>query len=175
MTGTIYMVGARGAGKTTIGRALAQALGWAFTDTDVFMQQQTQLSVAEMVAKDGWPGFRRNESLALHAVSKPSTVVATGGGMVLAEENRQFMQQHGKVIYLRSPANVLAQRLSDYPLDSQRPTLTGQPIAEEMQEVLAAREALYLSVADFVLDGTAAPQQVVANILQALSLEHVKP
>ncbi|WP_434462457.1 shikimate kinase AroL [Serratia plymuthica] len=174
MTQTIFMVGARGAGKTTVGSALAQTMGYHFTDTDLFMQQTTQMSVAEMVAHEGWLGFRRRESIALQTVTQSSTVVATGGGMILAEENRRFMRQHGTVIYLRSPADVLAQRLEEYPQDAQRPTLTGRPIAEEMLEVLAAREALYQEAAHFVMDGTGSPQQVVEQILSALQRETVK-
>ncbi|ANS41410.1 shikimate kinase AroL [Serratia inhibens] len=174
MTQTIFMVGARGAGKTTVGSALAQALGYQFTDTDLFMQQTAQMSVAEMVAHEGWLGFRHRESIALQTVTQPSTVVATGGGVILAEENRRFMRQHGTVIYLRSPAGVLAQRLEEYPQDAQRPTLTGRPIAEEMLEVLAAREALYQEAAHFVMDGTGSPQQVVEQILSALQRETVK-
>ncbi len=120
MTQTLFMIGARGAGKTTVGSALALALGYQFVDTDLFMQQAVQMSVAEMVEREGWLGFRRRETIALQAVTKPSTVVATGGGAILAEENRQFMRQHGTVIYLRAPASVLAQRLEEYPEDAQR-------------------------------------------------------
>lgn len=174
MTQTIFMVGARGAGKTTVGRALAQALGYQFVDTDLFMQQTAQMSIAEMVAQEGWPGFRRRETLALQALKQPSTIIATGGGAILAEENRHFMRQHGIVIYLRAPANVLAQRLEEYPQEGQRPTLTGRPIAEEMQEVLAAREALYQEVADYVMDASANPQQVIAQILAVLQHQAIQ-
>ncbi|CAI2511724.1 shikimate kinase AroL [Serratia marcescens] len=174
MTQTLFMIGARGAGKTTVGSALALALGYQFVDTDLFMQQAVQMSVAEMVEREDWLGFRRRETIALQTVTKPSTVVATGGGAILAEENRQFMRQHGTVIYLRAPASVLAQRLEEYPEDAQRPTLTGRPIAEEMLEVLAAREALYQDAAHYVMDGAADPQRVVEQILAVLPRETVK-
>ncbi|BEO02607.1 shikimate kinase AroL [Serratia marcescens] len=174
MTQTLFMIGARGAGKTTVGSALALALGYQFVDTDLFMQQAAQMSVAEMVEREGWLGFRRRETIALQTVTKPSTIVATGGGAILAEENRQFMRQHGAVIYLRAPASVLAQRLEEYPEDAQRPTLTGRPIAEEMLEVLAAREALYQDAAHYVIDGAADPQRVVEQILAVLPRETVK-
>ncbi|MBH3108134.1 shikimate kinase AroL [Serratia ureilytica] len=174
MTQTLFMIGARGAGKTTVGSALALALGYQFVDTDLFMQQAAQMSVAEMVEREGWLGFRRRETIALQTVTKPSTIVATGGGAILAEENRQFMRQHGTVIYLRAPASVLAQRLEEYPEDAQRPTLTGRPIAEEMLEVLAAREALYQDAAQYVMDGAADPQRVVEQILAVLPRETVK-
>ncbi|MFC0226744.1 shikimate kinase AroL [Serratia aquatilis] len=174
MTQTIFMVGARGAGKTTIGSALAQALGYQFIDTDLFMQQTVQMSVAEIVAQEGWQGFRRRETVALQAVTAPSTVVATGGGAILAEENRHFMREHGTVIYLRAPASILAQRLEEVPEEGQRPTLTGRPIAEEIMEVLTTREALYQNAAHHVIDGSANPQQVVEQILAVLQPAAVK-
>ncbi|MCP1104800.1 shikimate kinase AroL [Serratia nevei] len=174
MTQTLFMIGARGAGKTTVGSALALALGYQFVDTDLFMQQAAQMSVADMVEREGWLGFRRRETIALQTVTNLSTIVATGGGAILAEENRQFMRRHGTVIYLRAPASVLAQRLEEYPEDTQRPTLTGRPIAEEMLEVLAAREALYQDAAHYVIDGAADPQRVVEQILAVLPRETVK-
>lgn len=174
MIQTIFMVGARGAGKTTVGSVLAQALGYQFIDTDLFMQQSTQMSVADIVAQEGWQGFRHRETIALHSVTKPSTLVATGGGAILAEDNRRFMRQHGTVIYLRAPASVLARRLEEYPQEGQRPTLTGRPIAEEMLEVLAAREALYQDAAHHVMDATANPAQVVAQVMALLQRETVK-
>jgi shikimate kinase len=174
MTHPIFMVGARGAGKTTVGSALAQALAYQFVDVDLFMQQAAKMSVAEMVAQEGWPAFRCRESLALRAVTQPATLIATGGGAILAEENRRFMRQQGAVIYLRAPASVLACRLAEYPEDTQRPTLTGRPIAEEIVEVLTAREALYQDCAHYVMDGTLPPAQVVEQILALLQCETVK-
>ncbi|CRX91471.1 shikimate kinase AroL [Yersinia enterocolitica] len=174
MTQTIFMVGARGAGKTTIGKALAQALEYRFIDTDLFMQQTLQSSVAEIVAREGWDGFRLRESMALQTVTAPKTVVATGGGAVLSHDNRTFMRQHGVVIYLRASANVLAERLAEDPEDAQRPSLTGKPIVEEMLDVLASRELLYQEVAHHVLDATQPPEEVVEQILHILADEKVK-
>ncbi|CQI97156.1 shikimate kinase [Yersinia rohdei] len=174
MTQTIFMVGARGAGKTTIGKALAQALGYRFIDTDLFMQQSLQSSVADIVAREGWDGFRLRESMALQTVTAPKTVVATGGGAVLSHENRTFMCNHGLVVYLQASANVLAERLAEDPEDAQRPSLTGKPIVEEMLDVLASREVLYQEVAHHVLDATQRPEDVVEQILQILADEKVK-
>ncbi|CAM3532300.1 shikimate kinase II [Rouxiella silvae] len=171
MTQPIFMIGARGAGKTTVGRALAQTLGYDFVDTDIYLLQTSQLSVAEIVAREGWSGFRRRETQALQNISAPNTVVATGGGVILAEENRQFMREKGQVIYLRSPASTLAHRLEDAPQEDQRPTLTGKPINEEISEVLNQREALYQEAAHFVVDGTHQPSAIVEDILDALALQ----
>lgn len=166
----IYLIGARGCGKTTVGLALAQALGYAFRDTDHHLQQSTQRSVAEIVSSEGWEGFRQRESESLVAVSSPSTVIATGGGMVLAERNRHLMRERGQVLYLNAGAGVLAARLEAYPQDAQRPTLTGRPIAEEMVEVLAARDALYQQAAHHIINATLAPDAVVQQILDVLAL-----
>lgn len=108
MTQPLFLIGARWAGKTTVGSALALALGYQFIDTDLFMQHATQMSVAKMVEHEGWLGFRRRENIALHTVSQPSTIIATGGGMILAQENRWFMRQHGTVIYFACPSQRIS-------------------------------------------------------------------
>ncbi|MCX8957698.1 shikimate kinase AroL [Erwinia psidii] len=166
----LYLVGARGCGKTTVGQALADALGYAFSDTDHHLWQTTQRTVAEIVAQEGWEGFRQRESLSLQAVTASGTVIATGGGMVLAGSNCQFMRDHGRVIYLRAEAGVLAARLEAYPEQDQRPTLTGRPVADEMVEVLAARDALYQQVSHYVINAMQHPVNVVNDIITLLSL-----
>ncbi|MGB9097499.1 shikimate kinase AroL [Erwinia sp.] len=166
----LYLIGARGCGKTTVGQALAEALGYAFSDTDRYLQQTTQRTVAEIVSAEGWEGFRQRETLSLKAVTAPCTVIATGGGMVLAAENGKFMREQGRVIYLKAEAKVLAARLEAYPEQDQRPTLTGRPIADEMVEVLAARDALYQQTAHYVINAMQSPEKVVEDIIAMLSL-----
>ncbi|WP_075180428.1 shikimate kinase AroL [Pantoea sp. 1.19] len=166
----LFLIGARGCGKTTVGHALANALGYAFRDTDHHLQQMTQKSVADVVAEEGWEGFRHRESTALVAVSQPDTVIATGGGMVLALHNRRFMREQGKVIWLAADAEVLAARLTAWPEEGQRPTLTGRPIAEEMRQIVREREALYRQTAHLVVDAMQPPEQVVAQVRERLSL-----
>lgn len=170
MTQPIFLVGARGCGKTTVGIALAQALGRGFVDTDNYLLTSTNMSVADIVAQEGWDGFRARETQALKSVTSPEVVVATGGGMVLAECNRQFMCEQGVVIYLRAPAQILADRLEAFPQEGQRPTLTGKPITDEIVEVLAAREALYRQAAHYVVDASHAPDVVVDAVLTALRM-----
>ncbi|AIR87229.1 shikimate kinase AroL [Pantoea sp. JGM49] len=166
----IYLIGARGCGKTTIGQALSQALGYAFSDTDHNLQLTTQRTVAEIVAAEGWDSFRARETESLRAVTAPATVIATGGGMVLAEVNRRFMREHGQVIWLNAPSTVLADRLERQPEAAQRPTLTGRPIAEEMSDILRERAHLYRQTAHHEVNAMQAPEQVVDQILQSLSL-----
>lgn len=168
MTQPIFLIGARGCGKTTVGKALAHALGFHFLDTDLWLHQQTQLTVAEIVDKEGWAGFRARECAALRAVTALTRVIATGGGIVLAEENRQFMRECGVVVYLNAPASVLAARLAAFPEAGQRPTLTGKSIVDEVSEVLAARERLYSDAAHHIIDATSPPPQIVSATLAAL-------
>lgn len=170
MSQPIFMVGARGCGKTTVGSELARALGYDFVDTDLFMQQTSNMSVADVVANEGWEGFRQRETLALQQVTRAHSVIATGGGMVLSDRNCRYMREQGTVIYLRASASLLGERLEACPEAHQRPTLTGRPIAEEMADVLAAREALYRDVAHHVINASASPQSIVEDIRRALSV-----
>ena len=91
----IFLVGMRGSGKTTLGRALADKLGWLFADTDEMLCARCGRTVSEIVQEEGWGGFRKREAALLHDVARPYTVVATGGGMILREENRRFMKETG--------------------------------------------------------------------------------
>lgn len=166
----LFLVGARGCGKTTIGRALAEALGYNFVDTDSHLLNSSGKSVADIVSEEGWSGFRARESQALLQVTAPATVVATGGGMVLSQSNRQFMADNGVAVWLNVPANILAARLDACPEDAQRPTLTGKSMVEEIVDVLAAREALYHQTARHIIDAACSPDTVVESIINTLQL-----
>ncbi|MEA1064221.1 shikimate kinase AroL [Erwinia sp. HR93] len=168
VTMPLFLVGARGCGKTTVGEALSNALRFQFADSDRWLQAEAGMSVAEIVQREGWDGFRQRECEALQAVTAASTVIATGGGIVLAEANRDFMRAHGKVVYLQAPCQVLAQRLEAEPESGLRPTLTGRAINEEVAEVLAERESLYRQSAHYIVDAAQPPEQVVAHILAVL-------
>lgn len=152
-TRRVYLVGPRASGKTTVGKALAARAGWSFEDTDATVTATAGMTVEQIVAREGWEGFRRRESEALRAtLGRDGLVVATGGGMVLAEDNRRMLRDGGLVAYLCGSVELLAARLARDPLAAQRPSLTGRPIAEEVAEVLAARDSLYRECAHAVLD-----------------------
>lgn len=111
MTQPLFLIGPRGCGKTTVGMALADSLNRRFVDTDQWLQSQLNMTVAEIVEREEWAGFRARETAALEAVTAPSTVIATGGGIILTEFNRHFMQNNGIVVYLCAPVSVLVNRL----------------------------------------------------------------
>ncbi|MGY5958222.1 shikimate kinase AroL [Kosakonia sp. BK9b] len=170
MTLPIFLIGARGCGKTTVGKALALAQECQFIDTDHWLQEEVKQSIAALVDNEGWEAFRARETAALEAVTAPSRVIATGGGIVLSDYNRSFMREKGIVIYLCAPVSVLAGRLEAFPEGEQRPTLTGKPISEEVSEVLALRDALYREAAHYVVDAAQPAGRVVAEIEAALHL-----
>ncbi|EGY26249.1 shikimate kinase 2 [Desulfovibrio sp. A2] len=152
-TRRVYLVGPRASGKTTVGKALAARAGWSFEDTDATVTATAGMTVEQIVAREGWEGFRRRESDALRAtLGRDGLVVATGGGMVLAEDNRRMLREGGLVAYLCGSVELLAARLARDPQAAQRPSLTGRPIADEVAEVLAARDSLYRECAHAVLD-----------------------
>ncbi|WP_426577911.1 shikimate kinase AroL [Xenorhabdus stockiae] len=164
MKQTLFIVGARGAGKTTIGNVLAEVLSYQFVDTDEDVQISCGMTIAELVEQRGWDYFRKLESETLKAVSQRNRVVSTGGGMVLAAENRQYMRQNGIVVYLQAPASVLVERLSLNPENSQRPSLTGKSITEEITGVLAEREPLYCECAHLIVDAALSIENIVLEI-----------
>ena len=151
MTQPLFLIGPRGCGKTTVGMALADSLNRRFVDTDQWLQSQLNMTVAEIVEREEWAGFRARETAALEAVTAPSTVIATGGGIILTEFNRHFMQNNGIVVYLCAPVSVLVNRLQAAP------------------EVLEERDALYREVAHIIIDATNEPSQVISEIRSALA------
>lgn len=174
MSITIFLVGPRAVGKTTIGKRLAGSLGLQFVDTDTCLKESEKLSVADIVTKEGWEGFRKRESAVLRKVTAescpegPGKVVATGGGMVLAEQNRVYMRKSGMVFFLLAPAEVLAARLEANPDLKQRPSLTGKSVTEEVAQILAERESLYRDAAHHVIDTRANIEETVRAILKIL-------
>lgn len=152
-----------GAGKTTLGRRLARALGRPFIDSDQQVEARTGRTVREIFEADGEPAFRALESDVLAdalATSSPS-VIAAAGGTVLSEENRERMRDAGRVIWLRADPVVLAERVRT---GVHRPLLADDP-ARVLQELHAARHSLYEDVADHIVDTAGrSPDQVLDEV-----------
>ncbi|HEY2784233.1 MAG TPA: shikimate kinase AroL [Fimbriiglobus sp.] len=166
----IVLVGYRGAGKTTVGPRLAERLGWAFADCDDLVERAAGRTVAEIFRDEGEAGFRLRESAALEDLCRPERVViATGGGAVLREANREAMKRAGFVVWLTAPAETIHRRLAADPATStRRPALTTGGWSE-IAALLAVREPLYRSVADLILEtGERSPDELATDILAAL-------
>jgi shikimate kinase len=168
------LVGMMGAGKSTVGKALAKHLSWEFTDTDHLIEHQTGVSIPVIFEIEGEAGFRRRESTALASfLGKERQVIATGGGIVLAPENRAILKKIGAVVYLSASASELYQRTR---LDKNRPLLQGPNPRRKIEELLTARLPLYKECADVVVETGRQPvYQIVQKISHALKLGQKTP
>jgi len=167
----LVLIGGRACGKTSVGQALARALQRPFVDLDQVLVAEAARSIAEIVAAEGWPGFRQREKeLVARLGARPGQVLAPGGGVVLDPENVALLREHGLVIWLYADPATLRQRLrQDQGSQDFRPSLTGADPGAEMERVLAEREPLYRAAAHVTLDTTElAIQEVVHYILRII-------
>lgn len=168
--GLVFLVGARGAGKSTVGRLLADRLGCRFVDTDHEITAHCGRSVAEIVSLEGWGGFRAREGATLRRVVRSlgadDAVIATGGGMVLFSANRAYMRRKGFVVWLEAPVQILCARVLADANAAQRPPLGGRSPEQEMACVLAERAPLYASAAHLRVDA-ASPAGILAGEIHA--------
>ena len=147
---SLVLVGARGSGKTSVGKRVAKELGLPFFDTDRLVTDTDGRTIPEIFSADGEERFRELEVAALvAALASGPAVVATGGGIVLRPENRARLCGAGLVVWLTAPAGVLHARIAG---DENRPALTALGPLEEITELLARREPLYREVADSICD-----------------------
>lgn len=166
----IFLIGYRGTGKTTVGRALAERLGWEFRDADAELEAGAEMTIAEIFVAEGEPGFRDRESRTLAELSAGANrVIATGGGVILRPQNREILRASGFVAWLTASPEVLWERINaDTTTAARRPNLTASGGLDEVVRLLAIREPLYREVADGVVPTEGkSPEAVAADILQA--------
>ncbi|HSD60296.1 MAG TPA: shikimate kinase [Burkholderiales bacterium] len=163
-SGNIYLVGMMGAGKTTVGRQLARRLGKSFFDTDQEIQKRTGVSIPTIFEIEGEAGFRRRESAVLAALaSLEDAVLATGGGIVIAPDNRRLLKERGTVVYLRAAVDDLFARTRH---DRTRPLLQTEDPRAKLAELFAARDPLYREVADIIIDTSRQSVQTLVRQLE---------
>jgi shikimate kinase len=162
----LYLVGMMGAGKSAVGRPLAQALGYRFVDADTAIEQVAGRTIASLFADEGEAGFRNLETAVLGQIASwHSLVVATGGGVVTRPENWGHMRQ-GVVIWLDAPPAVLLNRLNADP--TPRPLLRSEDPSARLQALLQERLPLYGQADLRISQGDGTPDQVAAQVLEAL-------
>ena len=138
-----------GAGKSTVGRHLANSLKRPFVDCDHEMERRTGADIPWIFEKEGESGFRRRERDLIDELSQRDEIVlATGGGAILSTENRRHLSLRGYVVYLAAPLDLLVERTHR---DKNRPLLQGDDPAALMRSILKQREPLYRSVADLIV------------------------
>jgi shikimate kinase len=146
----LYLVGLMGAGKTTVGRLLARHYGCTFHDSDHEIEARTGVKIPVIFEIEGEAGFRRREETAIAELTALSGIVlATGGGAVLSETNRENLKNSGVVIYLRGSPEHLYERTRH---DRNRPLLQTDNPLEKLRELYRQRDPLYREIADIVVD-----------------------
>ncbi len=164
----IVLVGPMGAGKSTIGRLLAKQLNLPFKDSDVEIEERCGANIPWIFDVEGEEGFRQRETSVLRSlINEPSLILATGGGIVLSEENRALISQADIVIYLVADIEHLVKRTEK---DKKRPLLQVANPEQKIRELIEQRDALYRQVATrIVMTDSRSPKvlakQIAANIL----------
>jgi shikimate kinase len=135
----IYLLGMPGSGKTTLGKRLAKACGYAFADLDTLLTQRESLPITEIFARKGEAYFRQAESDALkHTLQLSRHVIATGGGTPCFFDNLTWMNEHGVTLFLDVPLAELLKRLTAHSEAQQKRPLVANKSPEELAESLEA-------------------------------------
>lgn len=150
MSGSFFLVGPMGAGKSTIGRQLARCLKLKFIDSDREIEIRTGVDIPLIFELEGESGFRKRERKVIDELTvKPRTILATGGGAVMDKLNRQHLASRGRVIYLHTSVEQQLQRTAH---DRNRPLLQTADPKQKLQELMEDRDPLYREIADWVIE-----------------------
>ena len=166
----VTLIGYRGVGKTSVAEQLAATLGCGWCDCDVELERRCGRTIADIITQDGEAAFRdAEEQLLSELLAGFDGVVATGGGVVVRDANRQRLAAEGRpVVWLQADAATIRRRLAADPSTvSRRPGLTTANPLDEVAAVLAARDPLYTSVADLTVDTAAEPVAAVVERIAA--------
>jgi shikimate kinase len=149
----VYLIGFRASGKTTLAERISLDTGLIFQDTDLQLQENANMSIEKMIAMRGWNYFRDLEEKILAETSmRQGMIVATGGGIVLRESNRNILKDKTNLtVYLKADRGLILDRLKADPSPDQRPPLSILSREQEVTEILTQREPLYEECADVIL------------------------
>ncbi len=145
----IYITGFMGAGKTTVGRELSVKWNVPVIDTDEYLEQTLKKKITRIFQEEGEGAFREYESKILRSLPTQNVIITTGGGIVIKEENRKWMKERGKVVYLYCDPVKIAERLKH---DTTRP-LFNQADVNSFIELFHSRQPFYQE-ADIIIDTT---------------------
>jgi shikimate kinase len=157
---SIFLIGMMGTGKTTVGKVLAQHLGYRFLDTDVFIEKVAGQTISEIFAQEGENYFRELETQILAELSAYTrSVIATGGGIVMRPKNWSYLH-HGLVVWLDAPVELLQKRLAE---DNTR------PLRDKLPSLLEKRQPLY-EQADLhiLIEENQTPEEIVAHLIERI-------
>ncbi len=139
-----------GAGKTTVGRRLADARGMEFIDSDQDVEARTGVNITFIFEKEGEAGFRRRERSAIaNLTERENLVLSTGGGAILDSDNRRWLSERGFVVYLYAGVE---QQIARTERTDNRPLLQGGDRRDTLQRLFLIRDPLYREIADLVIN-----------------------
>jgi shikimate kinase len=173
--GLIFLIGFMGCGKTTLGRKLASRLGYEFIDLDKVLEAQVDMSIADYFTHHGEVAFRKLESEVLKQTNYPEhAVVSTGGGLPCFFDNMEWMNAHGRSVYIQLSPKTLADRLEHE--KTKRPLLRdkhGDDLIAFIGDKLLEREAFYKK-ATVIVNGVSLNAEKVEGMLKNLDLRSSK-
>jgi shikimate kinase len=171
----VFLIGMPGSGKSTVGRLLAKELDRPFVDSDEEIVRRNGVDIPTIFEIEGEIGFREREATVLRELAdRDEIVLATGGGAIVSEANRQLLRRRGLVIYLRASIDVLTARTQKkaatrgHPV---RPLLEGVDHRSKLETLLQAREPLYNATAHLTVDSTTTHRtRLLQKLLSAIRL-----
>ena len=167
----IILIGMMGSGKSSVGKKIAEYLNWSFLDTDVLIEQETQMKISDIFSQKGEPDFRKIETNVIKRLTdRTKTVISTGGGAPCSFENWRYLQgRFNKMVWLKADPKVLLKRL-EFHRSMDRPLLKDQLHLERISSLLSQREECY-SKADVVIDTDfLSLEQVAEKIIQEVQI-----
>lgn len=168
MDKNIVLIGFMGAGKTTVGRTIAQKLGWSFIDTDQEIERLIRMPVHEIFRRYGEKRFRSEENLlARKLAERKKMVIATGGGIVQNPANVELLKKNGVFVWLKVSPEMVIKRVGRRA--AERPLLRGKLTLDEVSRLLAEREEIYARVADIVVENeNRSLEEMAEEIIESL-------
>jgi shikimate kinase len=148
-TSNVFLIGPMGSGKTAVGRHLSRLMRAPFRDSDAEIESRTGVDISYIFSREGEAGFRQREREVLADLTAESPIVlATGGGAILLEENRQVLRERGFVVYLQTSLEQQAERVRQ---GRNRPLLHDVDPLTKLTELMQVRAPIYESLADFTI------------------------
>jgi shikimate kinase len=168
----IYLVGMMGAGKTSIGRLLSKRSRRRFYDSDHVIEERTGVTIPTIFDLEGEQSFRDREEAVIAELARLSNIVlATGGGAVLRENNRQALCSSGIIVYLRGSVEDLWRRTRK---DKNRPLLLTDNPRQKLAEIYSVRDPIYSSVADIIIETGNPSMQSLEQDVEARLIEYAE-
>lgn len=160
------LIGFMGAGKTSVGKALAKRLGIGFLDTDKQIEKQQGMTISRMFEIQGEEAFRKAETKLIRSLlaREDAMVLSVGGGLPLREENQVLLKKLGVVVYLQVQPDTVLKRLKG---DTSRPLLKGEDVRERVTSLLDSRGPIYRQAAEILVDTDhKTPDEIAAEIIR---------